>query len=745
MKKVKVLSVFLLAYFFFNSFSVKATHLMGSDMGWQSLGGDSFLVTITIYRDCQGIPLSDQDFTVKDCKLNTISLTTTATKKFAKDITPVCKSSCTQCSKKPNQSPGNTSCKFQYGIEMFVYQQKLNINKKNNRNKCCTFYLSWENCCRNIPINTGASGESFHVESVLHICMTGGGPSLQDNSPAFSFPPVTILPLMKPIYLNFHAQDIDVDKYGNRDSLSYSIYKTMQYGATSVGGSPTYTTWNTPYSYDKPLKFDSFPYKNAIWSPPSSYGGFHFDTLTGTLFFRPMATASTVMGVQVDEYRKDSLGIYHNIGTIRRDVQIIVYNDTANNVPTITGIDSTSKTDTFLTVGKKICFNIYTNDADTTDSTNLGCLTSLYLRGAKITIDSTTPHNFATFCWTPTAFDISTFPYELAFYTRDNHCPLPGNANRSIWLHVVPNDSDTLMVTPLMCNKFNFAATAKIGGRIASYLWTGDDGLYSTSPTFIHQYKKAGIYKYYLKVSNGYGLSHTDSGTITASGPGMFTVLPNDTMVCPNTNLRISSVVKGGVPPYSYFWTTGYTSPVISPLISKDTVIALMATDSALCSSSDTMHVKTFPKPATPSIVTLGVDTLKCSTKASFYIWYRDSIKISDTSQIIYAASSGKYQVQIMDTNGCVSSLSSIITGISNEVHVHSIHIYPNPTTGILTIEIPGIKEAQISIVNVTGQVQFQSVINEKTELNLHTLSKGIYLLRIQSKDGVLMDRIIKQ
>ena len=83
---------------------------MGSDIRWQCLGKDTYLITVVIYRDCQGIPLSDQDVTLKDCKLSSMTLNSSAKKISAKDITPVCKKSCTQCGKTPNQSPGNTSC-----------------------------------------------------------------------------------------------------------------------------------------------------------------------------------------------------------------------------------------------------------------------------------------------------------------------------------------------------------------------------------------------------------------------------------------------------------------------------------------------------------------------------------------------------------------------------------------------------------------------------------------------------------
>ena len=102
--------------------SSKASHLWGADITWKRTGTDTFLVYLTVYRDCEGIPLTDQSVTIFDCKGRTVSNIARSKRIYGADVTPVCKSSCTRCGKVLNSSPGNTSCKFQYGIEKFVYE-----------------------------------------------------------------------------------------------------------------------------------------------------------------------------------------------------------------------------------------------------------------------------------------------------------------------------------------------------------------------------------------------------------------------------------------------------------------------------------------------------------------------------------------------------------------------------------------------------------------------------------------------
>ncbi|MEX0968540.1 MAG: hypothetical protein WD077_15010, partial [Bacteroidia bacterium] len=262
----------------------EASHVMGSDISWRCVGKDSFLVTMNVYRDCNGISLSPGTISISGIGCS-YSSSVSPSMSSPVDITPVCKSSCTRCS--------GSGCSFPYGIHRYTLTALIKLNNTN----CCNFNLSWNQCCRNTNITTGASGNQYFIDAELNKCDTPC-----NSSPRFTNPPIAILCAGQCFIYNQGVVDDD------GDSLVYTLTQPK----TSASG---YTNWLSPYSYDKPLYFNGFPNKNLPFTPPLCRG-FHLDSFNGDLMFRPMQAQVTVMAIRVDEYRNGQ-----KIGTIRRDLQ----------------------------------------------------------------------------------------------------------------------------------------------------------------------------------------------------------------------------------------------------------------------------------------------------------------------------------------------------------------------------------------------------------------------------------------
>jgi hypothetical protein len=80
---------------------------------------------------------------------------------------------------------------------------------------------------------------------------------------------------------------------------------------------------------------------------------------------------------------------------------------------------------------------------------------------------------------------------------------------------------------------------------------------------------------------------------------------------------------------------------------------------------------------------------------------------------------------------------------------VDKLVAYPNPTSGILTIESPFTEEITytIDLINVSGQVILNQIINVlggKFELDMSDVSSGSYMLRIMTKKSVQFINVIK-
>uniref|UniRef100_UPI000AEDD3B3 T9SS type A sorting domain-containing protein n=1 Tax=Hymenobacter terrenus TaxID=1629124 RepID=UPI000AEDD3B3 len=67
-----------------------------------------------------------------------------------------------------------------------------------------------------------------------------------------------------------------------------------------------------------------------------------------------------------------------------------------------------------------------------------------------------------------------------------------------------------------------------------------------------------------------------------------------------------------------------------------------------------------------------------------------------------------------------------------------AISLYPNPTAGVVTLEVRGANangNLEVRVTNLLGQTVHTSVLqdNARHELNLSHLAKGLYLVRVQT------------
>lgn len=84
------------------------------------------------------------------------------------------------------------------------------------------------------------------------------------------------------------------------------------------------------------------------------------------------------------------------------------------------------------------------------------------------------------------------------------------------------------------------------------------------------------------------------------------------------------------------------------------------------------------------------------------------------------------------------------ITPVSNNKISNDI-IYPNPNNGLLYIECSDYRDAVAEIYNSNGQlIQINPVGPSKTAINTDNLMNGFYLVKIKSREGVVLEKFIK-
>lgn len=111
------------------------------------------------------------------------------------------------------------------------------------------------------------------------------------------------------------------------------------------------------------------------------------------------------------------------------------------------------------------------------------------------------------------------------------------------------------------------------------------------------------------------------------------------------------------------------------------------------------------------------------------------------------------YYVNLTDTNyvgpSCNSRLDSVYIEVRNcdtvgilETANLQAKLYPNPTTGTLTIELPSGQEGSIELYNLLGQSVFNATINGTTTLQTE-LPQGVYIYQITQGGKSKMGRLI--
>ena len=72
--------------------------------------------------------------------------------------------------------------------------------------------------------------------------------------------------------------------------------------------------------------------------------------------------------------------------------------------------------------------------------------------------------------------------------------------------------------------------------------------------------------------------------------------------------------------------------------------------------------------------------------------------------------------------------------------------IYPNPTTSLVDIYFGQPIDAQIKVTDIFGRIALPPVVNSQgsTQLDLSSLSNGLYLIHIETKGHNETHRILK-
>lgn len=92
--------------------------------------------------------------------------------------------------------------------------------------------------------------------------------------------------------------------------------------------------------------------------------------------------------------------------------------------------------------------------------------------------------------------------------------------------------------------------------------------------------------------------------------------------------------------------------------------------------------------------------------------------------------------------SGMSNVVTILITSI-DETSVSAVKVYPNPSNGIFTIEMPEIGSSDMVIMDITGQVVYRNVVKSNDQITLTGIEQGLYFIQIA--DQTTGQKVVKK
>lgn len=141
--------------------------------------------------------------------------------------------------------------------------------------------------------------------------------------------------------------------------------------------------------------------------------------------------------------------------------------------------------------------------------------------------------------------------------------------------------------------------------------------------------------------------------------------------------------------------------------------------------------------------------TVTGGTGTSFnFDWDNDGTGDFDDSEDLTGLIGAYYTVVVEDSVGCTATETF---GVNNPLGINeegaiAYQIFPNPSNGLVTIQLFEINNVSIVVTDLSGKIILtENNINGQVEMDLTTLESGVYLFNIVSENEQYITKVMKR
>lgn len=175
-------------------------------------------------------------------------------------------------------------------------------------------------------------------------------------------------------------------------------------------------------------------------------------------------------------------------------------------------------------------------------------------------------------------------------------------------------------------------------------------------------------------------------------------------------------------------------------------------TNATGCDSTATL-VLTIGNTLTASVNIVNQNKLEAVSSGSnlTYRWIDcdlDAYIAGATNSTLDVTRNGRYAVEVTDgicktKSACVNMTQAGVN--ENEALNLGVTVYPNPTSGIVTIKIANNQQADIHVYDASGKlIKTYLNLNSDDTISIEEFTTGVYTLQIQTQAGIKMERLMK-